>query len=65
MRLMHQILEPHIGKFTVVYFDNNLIYSKTEKDHQDHLTWIMMVLEQENLFFGLHHDYEWYRGERE
>ena len=53
MRLMNQVLRPSIGMFLVVYFDDNLIYSKIEEENLNYLTQIMVALERENFYGNL------------
>jgi len=50
MRLMNEVLRPFIGRFMVVYFDNILVYSKSQEDHLHHLEEVFKALKAQRLF---------------
>ena len=41
MDLMHRVDQPYLDQFVVVFFDDILIYSKTKKEHEDHLRTVL------------------------
>nr|GEZ58698.1 retrotransposon protein, putative, Ty3-gypsy subclass [Tanacetum cinerariifolium] len=48
MDLMNQVSKPYLDKFVIVFIDDILIYSKDEKEHEEHLKAI--------LYQGIHAD---------
>ena len=53
MRFMNQILKPCIGISMVVYFDDILVYSRSEDEHLDHLHQIFTILREQKLYANL------------
>ncbi|GKB55721.1 putative reverse transcriptase domain-containing protein, partial [Tanacetum coccineum] len=50
MDLMNQVSKPYLDKFVIVFIDDILIYSKDEKEHEEHLKAILELLKKEKLY---------------
>ena len=37
MDIMHRVFQPYLGQFVVVLVGDILIYSQSEREHEDHL----------------------------
>jgi hypothetical protein len=48
MRLMNHVFKPFIGLFVVVYFDDILVYSKSQQDHMEHLYQVFQTLRKQS-----------------
>ncbi|GKD70213.1 reverse transcriptase domain-containing protein [Tanacetum coccineum] len=54
MDLMNRVCKPYLDKFVIVFIDDILIYSRNEKEHDEHLKTILEMLKKEKL--GIHID---------
>nr|GFB84009.1 putative reverse transcriptase domain-containing protein [Tanacetum cinerariifolium] len=50
MDLMNRVRKPYLDKFVIVFIDDILIYSKDEKEHEEHLKAILELLKKEELY---------------
>ncbi|GKG08080.1 putative reverse transcriptase domain-containing protein, partial [Tanacetum coccineum] len=50
MDLMNRVCKPYMDKFVIVFIDDILIYSKDEKEHEEHLKAILELLKKEQLY---------------
>nr|GEX45947.1 putative reverse transcriptase domain-containing protein [Tanacetum cinerariifolium] len=50
MDLMNRACKPYLDKFMIVSIDDILIYSKDEKEHEEHLKVILELLKKEELY---------------
>ncbi|GJV59818.1 putative reverse transcriptase domain-containing protein [Tanacetum coccineum] len=50
MDLMNRVCKPYLDKFVIVFIDDILIYSKNEKEHEEHLKAILEFLKKEQLY---------------
>nr|GFB57684.1 putative reverse transcriptase domain-containing protein [Tanacetum cinerariifolium] len=49
MDLMNRVCKPYLDKFVIVFIDDILIYSRDEKEHEEHLKTILELLKKEEL----------------
>nr|GEZ51536.1 putative reverse transcriptase domain-containing protein [Tanacetum cinerariifolium] len=49
MDLMNRVYKPYLDKFVIVFIHDILIYSKNEKEHEEHLKAILKLLKKEKL----------------
>nr|GEV54570.1 hypothetical protein [Tanacetum cinerariifolium] len=54
MDLMNRVCKPYLDKFIIIFIDDILVYSKDEKEHEEHLKAILELLKEEKL--GIHVD---------
>ncbi|GJS11274.1 putative reverse transcriptase domain-containing protein [Tanacetum coccineum] len=50
MDLMNRVCKPYLHKFVIVFIDDILIYSRDEKEHEEHLAAILELLKKEKLY---------------
>ncbi|GJQ97510.1 putative reverse transcriptase domain-containing protein [Tanacetum coccineum] len=50
MDLMNRVCKPYLDKFIIVFIDDILVYSKDEKEHEEHLKAILELLKKEQLY---------------
>ncbi|GJT88173.1 putative reverse transcriptase domain-containing protein [Tanacetum coccineum] len=47
---MNRVCKPYLDKFVIVFIDDILIYSRNEKEHEEHLKTILELLKKEELY---------------
>nr|GFB71026.1 putative reverse transcriptase domain-containing protein [Tanacetum cinerariifolium] len=50
MDLMNRVCKSYLDKFVIVFIDDIIIYSKDEKDHEEHLKAILELLKKEESY---------------
>ncbi|CAA0841269.1 Uncharacterized mitochondrial protein AtMg00860, partial [Striga hermonthica] len=50
MDLMNRIFHPYLDQFFIVFIDDILIYSKSQKEHEEHLRVVLETLRREKLY---------------
>ena len=50
MDLMHRLFQPYLDQFVVVFVEEILIYSQSEREHEDHLRIVLQLLRDNQLY---------------
>ena len=50
MDVMNIVFRPYIDKFMVVFIDDILVYSKNQKEHEEHLRIVLEILKEQKMY---------------
>ena len=50
MDLMHRVFQPYLDQFFIVFMDDILIYSQSEREHEYHLRIVLQLLRDHQLY---------------
>ena len=50
MDLMHRVFQPYLDQFFIVFVDDILIYSQSEREHEGHLRIVLQLLRDHQLY---------------
>ena len=50
MCLMNNTFSPYLDKFTLIFIDDILIYSRNEQEHEEHLRVVLQTLRNHQLY---------------
>ena len=50
MSLMNGIFKPYLGLFVIVFIDDILVYSKSMKEHEEHLRMVLEMLREKKFY---------------
>ncbi len=53
MDLMNRVFRQYLDQFVIVFIDNILIYSRSWKEHEDHLRMVLQTLREKRLYAKL------------
>ena len=53
MDLMNRVFQPYVDQFVVVFIDDILVYSKDEREHEQHLRIVIETLREKKLYAKL------------
>ncbi|GJT49722.1 putative reverse transcriptase domain-containing protein [Tanacetum coccineum] len=64
MDLINKVCRPYLDKFVIVFIDDILIYSKTQKEHVEYLRLVLGLLKKEKLYAKFSKCEFWLREEQ-
>ena len=50
MDLMHRVFQPYLDQFVMVFMDDILIYSQSEREHEGHLRIVLQLVRDHQLY---------------